>query len=100
LECNATSFLPLFPPEEVMRPDEMADARRARRRSVNFLVSNHRRARHVDAVGRAQLGQHRAPGLAAFASVAVVVWTDLPSGQDVAELAVELSNRGLDLLQA
>src|SRR4029077_13818691 len=65
----------LFPAEEILRVDELSDTCGARGLRVNFLVANHRRCGQVNSVYRREFGDHPAFGLAAFASVRVVMRT-------------------------
>src|SRR5512135_579982 len=86
--------------EEVLGVDKFSHTGCARRGRINLLITHHRRAGEINAVRPCEILDHPAFGLAAFASVGVVMRTDLPRRQDSAELVIEFSQRGFDLLRA
>src|ERR1700678_373311 len=59
---------------------------------VDSLIADHRGAFEVNAMNFGELQDHAGPGLAASASVGVVVPANLPARQDVAQLAIEPSH--------
>src|SRR5260370_8668775 len=91
---------PLFPAEVILRVDELSYTCGARGLRVDFLVANHRRCGEVNAVDRGKFGDHPAFGLAAFASVGVIMRAYLPRCENSAELAIEVRDRRLDLRES
>src|SRR5208283_4830898 len=87
----------LLPAEEILRVEEGADATGLARLLIHFLIANPGRGFQIDDERLRQLGDHAGLGLAAFASIVFVMRTHEPSAEDVAELMIELRERGFHL---
>src|ERR1700733_3619508 len=97
LRSNRANRQTSGPAEEISGEGEVADTCRFASLSVNRLIANHGRVFKIDAVNRRELRDHPPLGLAALTAVGIVIRADHPSGEDTAELAIELVESGFGL---